>query len=228
MKHIYITLLFVLPIFVIAQNNSIDSIIDNNQNITIDYLVLSSSSAIKTTPQQDKAERMRKNALKIHSIFFNGSVALSYERSISRKFSAEIGYGYIYTLPLYRSTRDYGTTRGFMLRGGLKYLLLSDKSTTSQILDGLYLMPEFFYTSFYTKDGYQKIGITENFESYAVTLNFGYQHVFKNGFLINVFLGGGIGKAMGDYNQIHYYNHIIFSDNLSFALTTGLKLGFAF
>ncbi|RLD63941.1 MAG: hypothetical protein DRI84_09145 [Bacteroidetes bacterium] len=228
MKHIYNILLCVFPIFVIAQNNSIYSIIDNNQNITIDYLVLNNSSATKTTLQQDKIDRVRKNAFKIHSMLFNGSVALSYERSISRKISTEIGFGYIYTLPLYRTTRDYGTTRGFMLRGGLKYLFLSDKSTTSQILDGPYLMPEFFYTSFCTKDGYQKIGITENFESYAITLNFGYQHVFKNGFLINVFLGGGIGKSMGDYNQIHYYNHIIFSDNLSFALTTGLKLGFAF
>ena len=89
-------------------------------------------------------------------------------------------------------------------------------------------MPEFLYISYSTTDGYQKVGITEDFSSFALTINGGYQHVFKNSFLLNFFIGGGLGKSLGDYNDTFYFSHIIFSENLSFAFTAGFKLGYAF
>jgi hypothetical protein len=231
MKSIYLTFLCLLPFFTIAKNNITDLTINSYQEST-DLSSIPNYPFCSSLPNdslhQDKPKKARKNAIKIHSMLFNGSVALSYERSIKQNMSFEIGAGYIYSLARFKTSYDYGTTQGFMIRGGLKYLLGTDKAATSQLLNGIYLMPELFYTSFSTTDGYQKVGITEDLSSFALTLNAGYQYVFKNSFLLNFFIGGGLGKSLGDYNDTFYYNHLIFSENISFAFTAGFKLGYAF
>ena len=227
MKYTYLFLLCLFPFFAIAQN----SLITDNYLTTTTF---NSTTGIPdyapagSTTIQNHPLKIAKNAIKIHSIFFVGSVALSYERSLTQKVSFEIGGGYIYSNLIVLATYDYGTTKGFLVRGGVKYILGTDKNENSQILSGFYLMPELFYTSYSTKDGYQKLGITEDFSSFTLTINAGYQYVFSNSLLINFFVGSGVGKSLGDYNNGYYFSHILIGNDLSFAFTTGFKLGYAF
>ncbi len=183
----------------------------------------------------------KKDALKMDMVsLFIGMASISYEHSLKRGMSVEIGAGYIFTGPFTDITMDNQQYNGFSLRGGFKFITSSDeyllKTAHPHILKGLYVMPELMFSNYsYVSNNYLGYNNTYTTTSMAFTVNIGNQFVFNNTFLINWFVGIGVGGSLDGYDDGFYYTHVggevptpLFYDSfqLPLAFTAGFKMGF--
>jgi len=179
----------------------------------------------------------KKDALKMDMVsLLTGMASISYEHSLKRGMSVEIGAGYIFSAPYVAFTMHHQQYNGFSLRGGFKFISSSDeylkKTAQPHILKGLYVMPELMYSSYNYESGYNN---THTTTSAAITVNVGNQFVFNNTFLINWFMGIGLGVYFDDYKEGFYYTHAggyvlpgLTYDSIKTPLTftAGFKMGF--
>lgn len=110
---------------------------------------------------------------------FNTGV-LKYERVLTEKVSAQVGFYYSWDFPAY----DEGyTATGFSITPELRYFLLEKKSAPR----GLYLAPNYRYQKLDTENLMESSEATIINNSIAV--NLGYQLVLKDLFLIEAWAG---------------------------------------
>jgi hypothetical protein len=205
----------------------------------------------------------RKSAIKLDMFsILLGSTSLAYEQSIEPGRSWEVGVGII---GLGADPENFGNKKGVFVRGGYKFINQPDYYTAgmryTHILKGGYIRPEIAahlysevstiiesdwnpstFTSIYTKVDSEK-----SYKGAAFILNFGKQWVFNDFFLVDAFVGGGMGygstKTVSEVRTVlstypSYYDYyevsgtnqgtgpMIFHDNkLTFALQAGLKVG---
>jgi len=213
----------------------------NAKNSNIFQTPDSTYSPNTTTQISDSPEWTKRMALKIDlPKLVSGSVALSFEYSLNRKFSIELGGGYIFKNHPYSMSSDYGKINGYTVRGGVKFSIASQtylqKNKNLQLLHGLYLMPELMYSDYTVVNGYNKPG-TYLYRPLAITLNIGGQYVIYNFIVIDWYIGvgaGGIGtqSQYGDYYYTHFGGDIPLSSGgtpkIPLAITSGLKVGVLF
>jgi len=182
----------------------------------------------------------KKDALKMDMVsLFMGMISFSYEHSLKRGMSVEIGAGYIFAPPFVDITMDHQQYKGFSFRGGFKFITSSDeylkKTAHPHILKGLYVMPELMFSSYNYTNNYNGYNQIYSINSIAFTVNIGNQFVFNNNFLINWFVGVGLGESFEGYDDGFYYTHVggyvptpMFYDSfeIPFAFTAGFKMGF--
>lgn len=182
----------------------------------------------------------KKDALKMDMVsLFLGMSSFSYEHSLKRGMSIEIGAGYIFTSPFPEVFSNHQQSRGFSIRGGVKFIASSDeylkKTAHPHILKGLYVMPELMFSNYSYTDSYLGYNNTFSTSSIALTVNLGNQFIFQNSFLINWFVGVGLGGSFDGYDEGFYYTHVggyipspFFYDiiELPLAFTAGFKMGF--
>jgi hypothetical protein len=182
----------------------------------------------------------RRNALKLS--FFSlarNHLTLSYERAIKPGLSFEvdvnaIGLGY--------DAFDENPA-GFGIAGGVKFFT-SKRRTNYHMLKGFYIQPRLYFNA-YAKDfyGYDPSVGTEfkerkSVQTGALTLNFGYQWVLSNRFLLDLYLGFGYGfTSFNPYDATeppffysesggYQYGFAIIEDGPPLAGTGGLRIGF--
>lgn len=138
--------------------------------------VVSSEGDSITTPLKPV-----KNAVKTDLLawFVNVGV-LKYERVLSEKVSAQLGFYYSWDFPAY----DEGyTATGFSVTVELRYFLLDKKPAPR----GLYLAPNYRYQKLETENLWEssQASIINN----SIAINLGYQLILKDLFLIEAWAG---------------------------------------
>ena len=213
----------------------------NAKSISISQNPDSTYSPKTTTQISEGHEWTKRMALKIDlPKIISGSLPLSFEYSFNKRFSAELGGGYIYSQYPYSGVSDYGRINGFTMRGGVKFSIASKKRIQEnediQLLQGLYLMPELMYSDYTITNGYNKPG-PYIYRPIAITLNLGGQYILYNFIVIDWYIGigtGGIGTQSfyGDYYYTHIGGDINFGSGgstiIPLALTSGFKVGVIF
>ena len=206
----------------------------------------------------------KKMAVKIEPFaILGGMFSGSFEKSMGPGRSWEAGLG---ILGLKENSL---VESGVLLRGGYKFINTPDYMVKgmryAHILKGAYVKPEFVFSSFTNimestnfisstgtwpnqTNTYEKSTTTNRYTGSALVLNFGKQWVFSNIFLVDLFLGLGIGYSgnrelskststfttSGSYYDDFYYNEIEiprvglymgFDNKVGLAGQAGLKIG---
>jgi hypothetical protein len=199
-------------------------------------------------------ENQRKMAVKIDMFsVLQGTISLGFEKSVSPGRSWEAGLGII-------GVNDNTSNNGFFLRGGYKFINTPDYYTKGMrymhILKGAYVKPELamsIYDNTSTSYNYiyssPTVTYTESkyrYSNFALMLNFGKQWVFADRFLVDAFVGAGLGlqdkstisqKSYTINNSSSYYYSYydeggeqsgigIQVSESGFAIQAGLKIGF--
>jgi hypothetical protein len=185
-----------------------------------------------------------------------GVISLSGEYSIKPGMSAEVGVGYI-GIGDYSSSDiwDFDKANGFFIRAGVKFINTPDYKLKgmryTHILKGGYVKPEIVYlnhintrtsTSLFSRNS----SAEWNIKGGGFFLNFGKQWVFNDIFLVDFFVGPGLGIKNIEYiSNTSTNNYINYSDpsktgmfafstlseqygKIAFSVQTGLKIGFLF
>jgi hypothetical protein len=183
-----------------------------------------------------------------------GVISLSGEYSIKPGMSAEVGLGYI-------GIGDYSSSdiwyfdkaQGFFIRASIKFINTPDYKIKgmryAHILKGGYIRPELIYLnhnnySTYTNSSNNYTSKEEfKIKGGGFFLNFGKQWVFSDIFVVDFFLGPGLGYKKVEYvlNGKQNTNNLFIdpsvtgmfafttlsevSDKIAFSFQTGLKIG---
>jgi hypothetical protein len=179
--------------------------------------------------------KQRKNAVKFNLFLpISGAYAFSYERSIKPGSSIEGEIGII------SSGKNDVTSleaHGIFFKAGYKLIRSPDfylkGMKYAHILKGSYVKPELAITSFsYDKsqDSFQS-GSTDSdtgsTTKMAILINGGKQVVYNNRIAIDVFIGAGYAFGKID-DSLRYFAFTGFSNESSFVMTGGLRVGFLF
>lgn len=176
----------------------------------------------------------RKNALKLDflSPVFN-TTSITYERCLKPGGSVEFTLGAVGLG--FAEHNDKAT--GILFKGGYKFIRSPDFYLRglryAHILKGRYAKLEFDFSSYSFKSyNYYYTGITNDRETnnkWALLVVLGSQSVFNNNFVIDTYLGVGIG--MNSNNQYYGSNpHGFFAGESEFPLagSAGIRIGFLF
>jgi hypothetical protein len=198
----------------------------------------------------------------------SGAVSFSYEQSIQPGSSWEAGVGIIGVNN--GASGEQPDRNGAFFRGGYKFINTPDYYTKGMrymhVMKGAYIRPE-IVASFYNEktssvvnnynwgigtNTYYTIDKTERYSAAAFMLNFGKQWVFSDIFLVDAFVGLGIGgggvttvsetqsapvvTTSYYYGSYNYYSEGIngrglivdYDGGVNFAAQAGLKLGILF
>lgn len=155
-----------------------------------------------------------KNAFKadVLRIFAYGETSIFYERSLTKRFSFELGLGFTYKMPINinmnltyvggNTTIGQNIKMGYVSYLGFRAYLQKTRSG----LSGIYVGPTFRYrhnnVSFEGHKGYDDI--------LSFTADFGYQFWFVRHFGLNLYVGPGLSYA----NEKGYYKTAIFEGQL--------------
>jgi hypothetical protein len=191
-----------------------------------------------------------------------GSTSLAFEQSLEPGRSWEVGVGII---GLGADPDNFGNKKGVFVRAGYKFINTPDYYMSgmryTHILKGGYIRPE-IAAHLYSETSstiestwdpitfnsiYTKVDSEKSYNGAAFILNFGKQWVFNDIFVVDAFVGGGMGygstKTVSEVKTVltnypSYYDYyetsgtnqgtgpMIFHDNeLFFALQAGLKVG---
>lgn len=206
----------------------------------------------------------KKMAVKIEPFaILGGMFSGSFEKSMGPGRSWEAGLGIL------GLKENSFVESGVLLRGGYKFINTPDYMVKgmryAHILKGAYVKPEFVFTSFTNimesynfisstgtwpnpvTNTYEKSTTTNRYTGSALVLNFGKQWVFSNIFLVDLFLGLGIGYSGNRelskststittssylYDDYYYENEIPrvglymgFDNKVGLAGQAGLKIG---
>jgi hypothetical protein len=199
----------------------------------IDYLETS-----RETTEQNSSDLFliqRKNAIKFDFIgpIFN-TTSITYERSLRPGASAEftagaIGLGFA-------ENRDKAS--GILLKGGYKFLRSPDHYIRglryAHILKGRYIKMEFNFASYrsdhYTWNSYTggRMG-RETTNKWAILMVLGSQAVFSNSFMIDTYLGLGMGKSNNnDIESLASHGFGAGNGEVPIAASAGIRIGFLF
>ncbi|MDZ4666847.1 MAG: hypothetical protein SGJ00_03080, partial [bacterium] len=187
-----------------------------------------------------------------------GTISFGFEKSISPGNSWEAGLGII-------GVTDATSNKGFFLRGGYKFINTPDYMLKgmryTHILKGAYIKPELALSVYdWAQTGFIYSYTTNTFDineskyrntAFALILNFGKQWVFADRFLVDAYVGGGLGVlnenllskiTYPNQNGTNYYGYYNINESslnrgtgflignntggLGFAFQAGLKLGF--
>jgi len=208
-------------------------------------------------------ENQRKMAIKLDLFsVLSGTTSIAFEQSIKPGSSWEVGIGMI---GLGSNPSSLPVRSGAFFRGGFKFINTPDYYLKgmryTHILKGAYIRPELaihvfdqssstiegkYNSSTFTYNYYQTES-KDRFSGSALMLNFGKQWVFSDIFLVDVFVGGGIGLGNKSnlsstttlINQNSYWDYysespdspmgtgfgVSHEGGISFAGQMGLKLG---
>ncbi len=178
-----------------------------------------------------------RNGIKINFLSpINSSFEFIYEHSLKPGRSWETSLGIIglgFDLDDYNPRGVYGKFAYKFIRKPDFYM---QRMHYAHILKGAYIAPELAlrYASYepYVNDFWEPYESHQerlNDFSIAVTLKFGKQWVFDDGFIVDVFcgIGYGITSQSGDNYDVISYGFIVGSE-VPIAFTGGLRLGWAF
>ncbi|MGB0806197.1 MAG: hypothetical protein ACPGRC_05860 [Salibacteraceae bacterium] len=215
----------------------------------IEKVVLASGKELTFRVRMDDPELyagQSSNAFKV-GLFspLMGALSLGYERSLSPGKSLEG------TLGIIGVGRDinYENPKGAYVKLGMKFILRPDFTLKgmkySHQLNGWYFRPE-LDMAFYSRDTQYgwgwgptptpPISSRKNVSAGAFMLNFGKQMVMSNVFLVDLYVGVGYGLDNNDSNydpNTGYYENnspyhygFVMGEDVPFAATAGLKVGF--
>jgi hypothetical protein len=142
----------------------------------------------------------KKMAVKVDMFsILQGTLSLGFEKSIAPGRSWEAGLGII-------GVTDATPNNGFFVRGGLKFINTPDFQLKGMrymhIMKGSYVKPElamslydnsFKSYNYLTSTTYELTEQKDRRTSFALILNFGKQWIFADRFLVDAFVGGGLG-----------------------------------
>lgn len=180
-----------------------------------------------------------KNAWKIDFISpLTGNLTFAWEHSIKPGHSYELSLGII-GAGVNINEDDHG---GVFVKAGYKFIRSPDfymrGMRYAHVLKGSYIKPEIqlgfyttdeseyyydynYYSGSYTK--HEDVGVLTG----ALLLNIGKQWVYDNSFLMDMYVGIGYGFDTNPYNYGDYhYSFSLPDEDVPFAITAGLKLGF--
>jgi len=182
------------------------------------------TDSIPTTEEND----YKKNAIKVHLLApIMGHVSFSYERSLAPGRSLELGAGYIYGFPY-----NGGAENGFILKAGLKIMRkrksLLDILKYVNILNGLYIKPEFIFTTFSSAHRGNNDNKIKQIATFSILLEFGRQLVFTDLLMVDYYFGLGYGYT-NDGQIPFYYSHMTSAaPSFPISITSGIRFGFLF
>jgi hypothetical protein len=178
----------------------------------------------------------RRNAIKLS--FFSlarNHLTFSYERAIKPGLSFEvdinaIGLGY---------DPWEEDPAGFGVAGGVKFFT-SKRRTNYHMLKGFYIQPRLMFNAYaknffgYDDNTFEEFKERKSVQTGALLLNFGYQFVLSNRFLLDIYAGFGYGfssfnafeNGLYSYNDGYQYGFGLIQDGPPLAGTGGLRIGF--
>lgn len=178
---------------------------------------------------QDPAsyQGQRKNAFKFGFLSpLLDATSFSYERSLGVARSIEgsvglIGLGY--------NNLNSDHAKGVYLKLGYKLIKSPDFYLKgihySHILKGIYIKPEFSFSSYSYKRGDNVFTNIHN-SMFAFLINFGKQWIMDDCFLVDVYAGIGYGFGNNEGEDWMHYTFIGANSGFPLAFSTGLKIGF--
>ncbi len=156
-------------------------------------------------PKQVLQYEQRRTAIKIKPLaILNSAISLSVEHLIRPRLSFEGSICYL-GLGDYESRNLYFNSiisvKGGFIKAGVKLIDTPKKSKKvnryMHVLKGAYFKPELVYlnhTNIYSDGfGFQSTAVEVNYSGAGLFLNFGRQWVFNDNFLIDIYLGPGLG-----------------------------------
>lgn len=175
----------------------------------------------------------RKNALKfgLFSPLFS-NLQFSYERSIKPGRSMEFTLGVIGIGADVNGNNPWGAyvKAGYKFINTPSYYLKGMRY--SHLLKGFYVKPELIISVYaadhYSYNYYNESTTRETKFGAAAVLNLGYQWVFSDVFLIDLFGGVGFGVASDGDEFTNLYGFMGGYNSVPFAITGGFKIGFLF
>lgn len=175
-----------------------------------------------------------KNALKFNLFSpITGGYAIAYEHSLkpARSFEAEVG------LIAKGENNEMGMpeAHGLFLKAGYKMMRSPDYYMRgmkyAHLLKGSYVKPEIALTTFsFDKNNdysYSDAPESGSTMKVAILVNVGKQIVYSNAFAIDFFIGAGYAFGQLD-SELHYYAFNGPSDDVSFVMSGGVRVGFLF
>jgi len=216
--------------------------IDKNK---VEKVILASGIVMNFHNSMDDMENYKdnnKNCLKLTLLSpLWGYTGISYEHSIKPGSSFECSLGII---GLGRNVNDsyggsgVGNNGGVTIRIGYKFIKTPDFYLKgiqyAHVLKGLYFRPELILTDFnHPTSTYVYMSSnqtsTTNILNGAILFNMGYQWIFNNTVVVDMFFGLGYGfGSMNSLNNSGYYGYGIISSNEPLAISTGFRIGFLF
>lgn len=183
---------------------------------------------------------INKNAFKIDAFraLVYGEASIFYERSLTKRFSFELGVGLTYKLPLqnplkmlapvtFNSIRE-STRMGYVSYLGLRFYL----QKTRKGLSGFYIGPSFRYR--HNNSRYD--GVYKGFDDIgSFTVDAGYQLWFAKHTGLNFYVGPGISYSKeksyyktpiynGQMYEANFNYYSIYTTSFSFYINAGVKI----
>lgn len=214
-------------VFGISKNNITKVIFENGKTMTFD------NDLYVAEPDYDS---QNKNNIKFNLLSPTADyLEFSYEKSIRKGRSVEATLG----ITGVGVTTHNSNPSGFSFKFGYKFIRTPNYYIKgmkyAHILKGGYIKPEFAFSHF--KADYYSIssGVTKRkpFTNGALMVNLGKQYIIDNAFSVDLYIGIGYGIGTdADDDELFYndvaYRRFSFLYNNSFAMQTGLKIGFLF
>ena len=191
---------------------------ENGQELVIDHVEIARESA--ETNSADLFLIQKRNAVKLNFLSpMFGSTILSYERAIKPGQSFEGSVGII---GLGFDNPDKAL--GFGLKAGYKFIRSPDfylkGMRYAHILKGGYVKPEIAIASYELRN--EGRHVTKG----AILLNLGKQWVYSDIFLVDLYVGMGYGFSNArEFDDFPYFI-AIGSNDVPFAFSFGLRIGF--
>ncbi|MGE5406533.1 MAG: hypothetical protein ACM3NR_02375 [Methanosarcina sp.] len=200
-----------------------------------EYPIDHQSSNMETTEQNsdDLFLMQRKNALKLDfiSTIFN-TTSLTYERCLKPGGSVEFTIGAI-GLGFSENADD---AAGVLFKGGYKFLKSPDHYLRgmryAHILKGRYAKMEFDFATFNCNTyeyGYlgRNVPTRQTVTKWALLIVMGSQSVFSDSFVIDTYLGVGVGKSNKDiFSSDVPHGFVAAEGDTPIAASAGLRIGF--
>ena len=179
--------------------------------------------------------KQRKNDIKFNLFMpITGGYAFTYERSLKPARSLEFELGIISKSD--NNEMEIPGAHGVFFKTGYKMMRSPDYYIRgmkyAHILKGGYVKPELAFTTFnYNRGNSYYDGSSESQTGtetkFAILINLGKQVIYTNSFALDFYVGAGY--ALGEVDpELNYYAFTSVSENTSFILTGGLRIGFLF
>lgn len=185
---------------------------------------------------EDYYANQSKHALKIAFLSpLFGSTELTYEQYIKPGRSWEVAIGIIGLGIDNYNNNPKGVYTKFAYKMIRKPDYYSQRMHYSHILKGAYIAPEIAirhvsyddsYYDYYSGQYNEEERVSET--GIALTIKFGKQWVIDNGFIIDWYLGFGYGYGGDQQNGPIHYGFIAGNSDVPIAITSGLRIGWAF
>ena len=207
------------PVLEIHKNNVKQIIYENGSKLTIVY------DRYEIPSEMIIHERAHAIKIELFSPLLN-HFTIGYELKLKLGTNLEIKAGIIAT----NISTFIKYSEGFMIKGGLKFIRLSDSYAKGlkyiHPLKGNYFKPELIFSKYKKDEEHEFI----NYTHYVVDIVFGRQYLLSKTIALDYYGGAGFGfeKSSKDNDFTYAYSHIFFGRRIPLIISGGLTMAFVF